>query len=493
MSNRAIATSTLWQVGSQITMALLSTISVKFVALGLSQELAGAYNSAYGYLQLFAILADFGLYAVSVREVSSSKHPEKILGALIVLRSIIATLSLLTAIIIAWLVPAWVGSPLRIGIAIASLVPFFTLLAGVLRTVFQVKYKMHLVFIAEVTQRILTAGLMAVIIFMGIRLSDDLRVYEYFLWVGSAGAILLFILSVIFAVRLMRIRLCFEKEILMRLLRKAMPYGVAFLCIALYRQFDLTMISLLRDDYQLQNAAYGFASRISEMTYLIPTFLLNSTLPVLAEKHDRGQDTSSLLGKTLLIILLLGSTAALFSLLWSTPIMRLLTTDAYLATADHAGADTALMMLSAPMFLNGLVLFSFYTLLTKHEWKSLVSRMVIAVVLSVGLNLYLVPLSGFVGAIETSTVVHLFLAATLLPVALRSLPASFPREYVYQCLLYSAVLALFLWLSAPLLTSTLLTIAGVIGALLVMPALAYVLGLHRILVLELRPVADSTT
>lgn len=483
-STRAIALSTLWQIGSQITMALLSAISVKFVAMGLSKELAGAYNSAYGYLQLFAILADFGLYAVSVRELSTAKNPQRVLSALIILRSAITVLSLGSALVVAWMIPAWVGSPLRIGISIAALVPFFTLLAGVLRTIFQVRYKMHLVFIAEVAQRVLTAGLMGVIILRGARASTDVRVYEEFLSVGAAGAVLLFMLSVIFAVRRMRIRLTFDRELLMELLRKSMPYGVAFLCIALYRQFDLTMIALLRDDYAIQNAAYGFASRISEMSYLIPTFLLNSTLPILSEQHNRGFPTASLLGKTLLIILLLGSVSAMFSLFWARPIMRLLTTPMYLATPGHPGADTALQLLSAPMFLNGLVLFSFYALLTKYEWKSLVRRMLIAVVLSVSLNLMLIPTSGFVGAIHTSTIVHLMLAATLLPCALRVLPVVFPLSSAVRWIGFSAVLAFLLWLAAPLLTSLTSIVIGLALAGLCVPLLAYVFGFQRILSLH---------
>ena len=78
MSTRSIASSTLWQLSSQILMAVLSIVTSKFVAIGLSKEMAGFYNSAYGFLQIFAILADFGLYAVSVREVSKAEHKEKI-------------------------------------------------------------------------------------------------------------------------------------------------------------------------------------------------------------------------------------------------------------------------------------------------------------------------------------------------------------------------------------------------------------------------------
>src|SRR3990167_8146380 len=109
MSTKQIATSTLWQIASQCVMAALSILTVKFVAMGLSKELFGNYNSAYGYLQLFGILADFGLYATAVREVShapeqSSVHgkpnKEKVLGVLIVLRSMILILSLGSALLI---------------------------------------------------------------------------------------------------------------------------------------------------------------------------------------------------------------------------------------------------------------------------------------------------------------------------------------------------------------------------------------------------------
>jgi stage V sporulation protein B len=465
-------------------MAALSAVSVKFVAMGLSKELAGAYNSAYGFLQLFAILADFGLYAVSVREVSAAKDKEKVLGGLLVLRSAIVVLSLGSAVAIAWVVPSWQGTPLPVSISIAAFVPFFTLLAGVLRTVFQVTFRMHYVFIAEVLQRVLTASLMGLIILLGVRLSTDLRVYQWFLWVGPVGAVFLFILSALFAAPLMRVRPTFDRELLSRLLKASAPYGLAFLCIALYRQFDLTMIAVLREDFRLQNAIYGFSSRVTEMTYLIPTFLLNSTLPVLSERAARGESTRSLLGKTLFLVLAFGSASSLFSYFWATPIMNLLTTPAYLASATQVGSDTALSLLSVPMFLNGIVLFSFYTLLTKHEWKPLVLMMMIAVVMSVTLNIHWIPSLGFLGAIRTATIVHIFLAATLFPLAARSMPISLPLSQVIRWLIFSAVLALTLIVTAPYVHGVFTSfIALCLGAAFT-GLLAYIVGFHRVLSLK---------
>lgn len=458
MSTKQIASSTLWQVGSQAVMAALSIITVKFVAMGLSKELAGNYNSAYGFLQIFGILADFGLYAVAVREVSRAEDKSRVLGALIVLRSIILALSLLAALVIVWAVPVWRGTPFPLGVSIAALVPFFTLLAGIQRTVFQTAYRMHYVFIAEVTQRVVTVALIGAVIYGGVRDSLDLRVYEYFLAAGAVGALVLFLLSTFFARRIMPVKLTWDRELLKELFFKAAPYGAAFLCTALYRQLDVTLIAALRFDYDVQNAYYGFALRATEMAYLFPTFLLNSTLPILSARDAKGEDTRDFVGKIFFAIVLLSTTAFLYSVLWARPVMRLLTTEEYLSTATTPGSDTALALLALPMLLNGIVLFCFYSMLTRHAWKPLVTTLALGAILSLGLNVMLIPDKGFVGAAYASIGTHVFLVALLLPQAVKILPLRLRFLQLQQWLSYGLLLGGFLLLTRPLLASNLWTV-----------------------------------
>ncbi len=462
-------------------MAALSILTVKFVAIGLSQELAGVYNSAYGLLQLFGILADFGLYAVAVREVSRAKGEarEEVLGTLIVLRLGTLLLSLGAALLFVWILPAWHGTPLPAAVTVAAFVPFFTLLAGILRTVFQVSYSMHLVFIAEVAQRIFTVSAIGAFLFLGIRDSTDVRLCYVFLFIGGIGALLLFLLSLIFSTGFIRIRLHFDMQLTRRILSLATPFGIAFLCTALYRQLDVTLIALLRDDYQLQNAYYGFVLRMVETGYVIPTFLLNSTLPILAERHESGEETAGLLGKTLLAILLLGTVSLLFSALWSRPLILLLTTEAYLSTPLQAGSDTALRLMSLPIFLNGVITYAFYVLLTKRVWRPLVAILLLGAALSIGLNSILIPLYGFVGAAATSIVVHILLAAFLLPRSLRAMPIRLPRAAILRWGGFSVLFAIALWTYAPLLRGEIATIFGLVSIAALMGVLGGLLGLHR--------------
>ncbi|MBT4119552.1 MAG: oligosaccharide flippase family protein [Candidatus Peribacter sp.] len=479
MPSKQIATSTLWQMGSQITMAALSILTVKFVAIGLTKELAGNYNSAYGYLQLFGILADFGLYAVSVREVSKAKDKSKVLGALIVLRTMILIVSLGAALLLVWAMPQWRGTPLPMSVMIASLVPFFTLLAGIIRTVFQVNYKLQYVFLAEVTQRIITTGLIGSFIVLGVRQSTDLQHLHMMLFFGGVGAFILFVISLFYGNRLMKIRLTVDKTLIKDLAKKAAPFGLAYLCLAFYRQFDITMIAMLRPDFEIQNAYYGFVVRMADMAFLLPTFLLNSTLPVLSERDNNGEDTRALLGKTFMSIMLIGVTAFLFAALWSRPLIALLTTQQYLSTELTPGSDTALRLVSIPFLLNGVILYSFYVLLNRHVWKRLTLTLFGAAIISLTLNFILIPLHGFVGAAYTSIVVHVLLAAALLPQALKEMPMQLDRDLIRKWAIFGMGLGLGLALFKPVLVNELSTVIGLVAMTILMGTLGWTLRLHK--------------
>jgi O-antigen/teichoic acid export membrane protein len=421
------------------------------------------------------------LYAVAVRELSKAKDKEKTLGALLSLRMIITLLSLGMAVVIAWMVPAWRATPLPMGITIAAAVPLFTLLAGMIRASFQVAYKMHFVFVAEVLQRVLTLSLTALLIVWGVRHSSDPFIYYLFMGIGGIGALLLFLVSAAYGSRFIRIRPHWDKKVMRETLRLSMPFGIAFLATTLYRQTDVTLIALLRDDFAVQNAYYGFVQRIMDMAYLLPTFLLNSTLPILSQRLEKGEDTKSLLGKTLAIVLLIALISLLFSVFWPREIMQLLTSEQYLSTATRPGSDTALSILAISMFFNGLIVYAFYVLLARHAWKPLVAVLTGGAVASFILNLWLIPSMGFVGASLTSAILHTLLAFILVPLSAHYLPFQLPKGFLARFLAFGLILGAFLWAVQPLLFHSLATAVMLGAATLVMAATAWLLKLPKVL------------
>jgi O-antigen/teichoic acid export membrane protein len=482
--SRPIATSTLWQLLSQITMAALSIVTTKIVAVTLHQELFGLYNTAYGYLQVFGILADFGLYAVAVREVSRFKEQREqseMLGALFMLRSLILAVSLSAALVIAWLIPHWQGTPLPLGITVAAFVPAFTLLSGVLRTSFQVHYRMHWVFMAEVSQRVLTVSLIALIAYHAVQGTMNVNIYLSMLGVGGLGAVLLFIVSLIGSRKLIPLRFTWNPELLKKLFWQITPYGLAFLCMALYRQLDVTFIGVLRLDHATQNAYYGAVQRMMDMAYLLPTFLLNSALPILTERQTQKIDTAPLVGSLALSAGVIGGISFLFSTVWARPLVSLLTNEQYLSTATSAGSDTALHLLAIPMLCNAGIVLAFYMLLATHGWQVLVKTLSVGVVVSLLMNVLLIPRFGFVGAGMTSIVVHTLLLTLLLPQAYWRLPWTIREEQWRAVGWFFAGLFGFLIITRPFLQTDLRTAAALAIAGFWLLGLGYMLKLHVLL------------
>jgi O-antigen/teichoic acid export membrane protein len=485
MSTRKIATSTLWQLGSQGITMFLGFLGIKFVTTALSQSLVGNYQTVYAFLQIFGILADFGLYAIAVREYSQSKNQAETLGSLFLLRGCITIISLAAAVLLAWVIPSFQGTPLPLGITIAIFVPFFVLLSGMLRTVFQVSYKMHYVLIAEVIGKAIPIAIIGFIVFYGARESESLALYHFFLALGGLGSFIIFLLSFYFVRRLLPVRPTFSNPEFWRLAKLATPFGLAFLATTIYRQSDVTLIALLRpEDYDIQNAYYGVVLRLAEIGFLLPTFILNSALPMLSTGEKEGRDMSRFLGNILLGLLALGSIVSLFSYFWARPLMLLLTRESYLSTALTAGSDTALELLSFSMFLSMIITFCFYLLLSKHIWRPLLITTAVAAVFSVSLNLFMIPQFGFVGAGITSIATHLLLAISLVVISLKRIKVSLSLDKFVRWIAFSLIIAILLVLTSPILTNSYRTLlAGVIGVG-VSGILLYALGLVPRAVLE---------
>ena len=479
MSTHKIATSTLWQLTSQAITMVIGILGIKLTTIALSRELVGNYQTVYSYLQIFGILADFGLYAVSLRELSRATDRALTFGTLFLLRAVITCISLGVAIVFAWVLPSFRGTPLLLGITIAALVPFFTLLAGMFRTLFQVEYRMHFVFVSEVLGKIVPVLLMAGAVFLGVKGEQSVSLYYYFLGFGGAGSLLLFLLSLWFARGLLKVYPglpYLRQEEFWRILRLATPYGLAFLATTIYRQSDVTLIAMLRPDYDLQNASYGVALRIAEVGFLLPTLVLNSALPILSEKKESDPSRASFLGNILLTLLTLGSIASLCSYFFSRPLMLLLTNENYLSTASLAGADTALQLLSFPMFLGMIITFCFYLLLILHSWRMLLIFTSGAALLSVLLNLFLIPLFGFTGAAMTQIAVHILLAIGLSGLTIYKVAVYLPFSRFARWFAMSISLGFLLWLTADFLRGTLSTLIGGVLALFAALLLAWIFG-----------------
>ena len=72
MPNKKIYTNTLAQIAGKVMTALISIFMIKILTNYLDVAGYGMYSKIYNYLSIFAVIADLGLYTITVRELS--KH-----------------------------------------------------------------------------------------------------------------------------------------------------------------------------------------------------------------------------------------------------------------------------------------------------------------------------------------------------------------------------------------------------------------------------------
>jgi len=107
--------------------------------------------------------------------------------------------------------------------------------------------------------------------------------------------------------------------------------------------------------------------------------------------------------------------------------------------------------------------------------------MVTAVVLSVSLNILWIPDAGFMGAIRTASIVHVFLVAILFPLACHVSPLALPPMHLLRWMVFSVLLGVLLFFTSGLLSTLPLILVGLVLGTLATGALLIATGLHTAL------------
>ena len=92
LPTKKIYTNTIAQIGSKVLTALISIVMIKVITNYLSVDGYGLYTKIYNYLSIFAVIADLGLYTITVRELTKyaddREMVKKISGNVLSLRTV---------------------------------------------------------------------------------------------------------------------------------------------------------------------------------------------------------------------------------------------------------------------------------------------------------------------------------------------------------------------------------------------------------------------
>lgn len=411
----SVARKIFWNTISQIIgkgfIAIIGVVTVKLITGYLGREGYGQYTTAFEFLAFFSIAADLGLYTVGVREMAKdeTKIP-MIVGNILSIRTFLCVLMVVIGSIAAFLIPKYQGSPVPIAVMIVGVAMALNILTSTVSTVLQVHLKMEYNSLASVVGKIITVSYMAFVIYVlhpGIQTDG----FYQLIWAGVAGNAVMLALTWYYSSKFAKIRYRLDKEFYKDVFIKALPYGIALVLNTIYFRIGSVLLSLIKspDDVGI----YGVPMRMLEAVGIIPLYFMNAVLPVLTKSIQRKDGSHQRIIQYAFDFLVMGSLPIVAgSVVLAYPIVYLISTPEFLSnvSAGFYGSDIVLQILIFALafsFINSL--FGFI-LVADNRQNKILSRNAIGALLTIIINLFLIPWLGVRGAAITNVITELYVA-----------------------------------------------------------------------------------
>ncbi|MEZ5041442.1 MAG: oligosaccharide flippase family protein [Saprospiraceae bacterium] len=176
------------------------------------------------------------------------------------------------------------------------------------------------------------------------------------------------------------------------LLKKSYPYALVIFLMLLYTRVDAFMIERLRVDGAQEAGLYATAYRLLDASNIFGLLFATLLLPMFASMLKTGEALVPLLSMSFRLIWAGAFSLTIACLMFRQPIMEWL----YVSGSTYTGDLLAWLMLS---FLSICGCYIYGTLLTASgNLRQMNQLFVLGVMLNIGLNLWLIPTRGALGA-----------------------------------------------------------------------------------------------
>ena len=410
-------------MAGRAVMALSSVIILKAISNFLSVEGYGMYTGVYEFLAFFGIAADLGLFTIAVREMSKGKYERDfVVGNILGMRMVLATLAMAAAIAVAFTVPQYDGTYIPVGVAIASLAVFLSILHGTVSSVLQVELKMQHATIGLVGGKLIGLFWMLGAIYLVFAGQPSAEAFYQLIVAGVVGNCFAFAYTFYHARKYACIRPLFDKAYWKEIVVTAVPYGLALILNMVYFRIDSMMILFMKGPQEL--GYYAPAMRILEILSVIPVYFMNSVLPVLSKAvHEGSAKVKRILSLSFDFLFMAGLPVVIGLFLLAYPIIFLITQPEFLSQLDKGiyGSDMALQILVFAMFFAYLNSLFTYSLVAVNKQNHLLWVNGSAALLNIVANFFAIPALGFRGAALTSVLTEAYILLMAFLVARRFL------------------------------------------------------------------------
>ena len=321
---KRVAHNFIWQIIGRILSLILGLFVISLMMRYLGPRNYGYYSTSFAFLQVFGIIADFGLYLITLKylgetdilkEGEREKRVKYIMGNIFTLRFFSALIFYGGAFALCWVFPY--PRTIKIGVGILSGSLFFCTLIQVLSAFYQKILHTEKIFIAEVLGKIITLILMVLFIKYKFSFYSILSVFVFgylanFLWLFFAARKWIFLKF--------RFDFVFWKEIL----KKSWPVGLAIIFNVFYFKADTLILSFYQSPEHV--GLYGACYRVLEVLITVPPLFLGLIVPRLTKawKNKNNVQLKTLIQKSFDFLIMISLPIVFATLILGEKIMILI-------------------------------------------------------------------------------------------------------------------------------------------------------------------------
>jgi O-antigen/teichoic acid export membrane protein len=391
MSNKTrVAANTISQIIGKGVSGIISFVISIILAKALGVDGYGDFTKIITYVAFFYLFCDFGLNAAYLQKVSE-RSSETLPHSLFTLRVLIGLILMFVTMALLVFLPG-TSTQGYSGIVKMGIILFIpSILCQSLITTTNVYFQERLRYahatIALITGSLVTLLLVYVssLIFSSTMFLFSFVIANLFGLATTAAVAILLVKKTI-----VPLRLVWNPKEMKQLFLLAIPLGVTLVFNVIYFHADSFILTVSRPTAEV--GIYGLAYKFFEFTLVIPTFFMNAALPLLMKTFS--QNASSVFRARIMksaLLLLLTSIGIAIAGWCASPLLTYIRPEFAISSVP-----LKILLLGLPFFY--LSNITMWVLVIKKLRIQLLLIYGISMLVNIGLNMYFIPLYGYIAA-----------------------------------------------------------------------------------------------
>jgi O-antigen/teichoic acid export membrane protein len=333
-----------------------------------------------------------------------------IIGNIMAFRTIVAVLMIGIAAAVAFFIPQYQGTHIPLAILIAGASSILNLLASTVCSVQQVYLKMQYSAFATIMEKVVNIGYLLLVIYVLYPGNSSGGFYQL-AWAGVAGDAAMFGINYYYSRKLTPIHYRIDRQFWSEVLISALPYGIALILNTVYFRIGSVLLSLMRTKAEV--GIYGLPLRILDNIGVLPAYLMNAVLPTLTRSLHRKDSSHQRIIQLSFDFLVMGSMPIVGgTIALATPLVLLMSEPQYLSDFSKGfyGSDIVLSILIVATAFSFVNMLFGYIIVADNRQNELLARNAGGAVLTIILDLLLIPYFGVRGAAVNNVIAECYVA-----------------------------------------------------------------------------------